>query len=145
MRIDQIQNLPIEINCLVAESKSEGFKFLERFVSEFANGTNRFDLPGEALFAVYIGGKLVGIGGVNQELHSNSYGIGRVRRLYISKNVRGVGIGKALMQEIECHAQKHFEELQLFTDSSKAADFYCALDYEPACQIKVSHRKRLNP
>lgn len=144
MHIERIYSLPTGFDALVSESKINGFHFLERLSSDFEQERNVFDALGEALFAAFIGEKLVGIGGVNLDPLNDACHIGRVRRLYVSKHVRGVGVGKALMSEIESHAAGYFDELQLFTDTKEAAAFYQSLGYQPAHQDRVSHHKKLS-
>ncbi|ASP38797.1 GNAT family N-acetyltransferase [Bacterioplanes sanyensis] len=143
MNIEKVTALPDGISKLATESTVQGFRFVERLISEFTQGKNRFDGDGEALFAAYLDGELVGIGGVNQDPYRCNADIGRVRRLYVMNHARSLGVGKALMQEIEQHASQYFDELQLFTDTSAAANFYSALGYSPVGLENISHQKAL--
>jgi hypothetical protein len=80
-----------DISHLVAESSMEGFRHMKRLVDEYENGTNRFDKLGEALFMAFDQDRIIGIGGLNQSLAD---GIGRIRRLYISRDI----VSKALAE-----------------------------------------------
>jgi hypothetical protein len=50
---------------LLIESEVSGYRFLRRVNDEWASGFNRFTRPGEALIAAEIGGRLVGVSGLN--------------------------------------------------------------------------------
>jgi hypothetical protein len=52
--VKQVTNLiDFDLIRLVDESKKEGFRFLERLVDEYKNGTNTFKQPGEVLYGVF--------------------------------------------------------------------------------------------
>ena len=62
--IERLQDLPSDaLGALVAESEEAGLRFVRRLLDEWASGANRFDRPGEALFAARVGGRLVGVCG----------------------------------------------------------------------------------
>src|SRR5947209_17682817 len=78
---------------LVAESERGGWRFVRRLADEWADGTNRFDRPGEALFGARAGGRLVGVCGLNIDPYATDAAIGRVRHLYVLADFRGRGVG----------------------------------------------------
>lgn len=119
-----------EIDMLVEESDHEGFRHLKRLVNEYQAGINRFDKQGEALFVAYAHNRIVGICGLTQDPYSQEGTIGRVRRLYVSKDFRGSGIGSLLMDEIMKEAKLHYRTLVLKTDNPIADKFYCSLGFE---------------
>ncbi|AYV66272.1 hypothetical protein C2I06_04965 [Niallia circulans] len=52
--IEQIKNLMnFELDSLVEQSKEEGFRFVERLVTDYKNEVNTFSNFGEILFGVY--------------------------------------------------------------------------------------------
>ena len=68
IHIQQIEDLMIyEHNYLVQESKEEGFNFLIKLKSEYKNKTNTFNKTGECLYGIFQEGKLIGIGGLNED------------------------------------------------------------------------------
>jgi hypothetical protein len=83
--VKQIINLfCVDLTHLVKESKEEGFRFLERLVSDYKNGTNNFNKPGEFLYGMFNKeGVLIAIGGLNIDPYSNEQRIGRLRRFYV--------------------------------------------------------------
>jgi hypothetical protein len=78
---------------LVAESEQDGWRFVRRLAEEWADGTNRFDRPGEALLAAWMDGALIGVCGLNVDPYAGEPTIGRVRRLYVLRRLRGRGSG----------------------------------------------------
>lgn len=140
--IIQKANVLPDVTQLIADSQSQGFRFLLRLVSDFDAKTNRFDKPGEALFTVSIDGENVAIGGINQDPLGQPK-LGRIRRVYVSSKHRGMGIGKELMQHIESWSRPYYDVLTLFTDTEAAARFYETLGYEAVNQKRISHSKKL--
>jgi hypothetical protein len=60
--VQRIQYLPIqEFTEMLAESKTTGFRAIERLVTDWETGVNRFDRPGEALFIARQGAPLARI------------------------------------------------------------------------------------
>lgn len=139
MRVENIVRLPSDITTLVLEGEQEGYRFLHRLVKEFADGSNRFNGRGECLLAVKEGGNLVAIGGLNIYDANTA----RLRRVFVRKQYRNRGIGKALVAALERNAVKCFKEVVLYTDSILAAQFYQSCGYNAANQPNVSHRKLL--
>lgn len=143
MLVERINALPDDIDGLLVQSIDEGFNFVCRLIADFDTGKNRFDQPGEALFVVLDGERLVAIGGVNIDPFESDSRIGRVRRVYVLPECRGSGVGRQLMGVIEAHAAKHFRQLNLYTDMVDAAQFYQRLGYAAVSLDRVSHQKKL--
>lgn len=117
----------VDVSKLVEESEAEGYRFLRRLVTQYEDGTNPFNQPGEVLYGVWDQqGHLVAIGGLNRDPYSNKEGVGRLRRFYISPNARRQGIGTKLLKEIIDFGRGHFKEIVVRTDSSMADAFYRA-------------------
>ena len=105
-RTVRLHELPLsEIQSLRLESQKQGHRFIARFVTEYKDGTNRFALPGEALFGVYDDERLIAIGGLNRDpfLENDSVvndGVGRVRHVYVLTEFRRQGVGTLLLESI---------------------------------------------
>ncbi len=140
--VKRVELLP-DISGLLVESRIEGFRFLERLVADYQSGANRFDQPGECLFAVFADDDCVAIGGLNID-PSGAASVGRVRRLYVGAAHRKYGLGRALMVEIEAAAKDSFSELCLFTDTERASTFYETIGYQRVNESAVSHRKLID-
>src|SRR5438128_1732301 len=100
---------------LVAESEREGLAFLRRLVKEWESGDNRFDQPGEALFAAVSGDGVVGVCGLNVDPYLPAGRVGRVRHLYVAAGFRRRGIGAGLVAAVILAARGAFDRLRLRT------------------------------
>ena len=94
------RDIPILVDELLSESERAGARFVRRLVDEWANGANRFDRPGEALFGAWIGDRLVGVGGLNVDPYARDERVGRVRHLYVLSDFRRLGVARRLMAQI---------------------------------------------
>ena len=139
MEIKTITELPESFAVLEQESKILGFNFLEKMKLEWHSGKNRFNRPGEALLAAFKNGRLIAIGGVNIDPYLCDKKIGRVRHLYVLREFRSFGIGKALVQKLADHSRLHFEMLRLRTDTKEASQFYERIGFVPTQNDSASH------
>jgi len=121
-RLDELR--PESINSLVAESEQAGHGFVRRLAEEFSSGRNRFDRPGEALFAATLRGRMVGVCGLNIDPYASAPAVGRVRHLYVLIEHRHLGVGRQLVGEIIRVARESFETLRLRTNNPAAARLY---------------------
>ncbi|GAB6529351.1 GNAT family N-acetyltransferase [Bacillus cereus] len=127
MHIQQIENLmKYEFKYLVQESKEEGFKFLKKLINEYENELNTFNKSGECLYGIFQGEKLIGIGGLNADPYTENNKIGRLRRFYIAKDYRRIGLGKLLLNKLLSHTEKYFKVVVLHTDTKQGDVFYTA-------------------
>ena len=85
------------LGALVAESERAGSRFVRRLVDEWVTDANRFDRPGEALFAAWVDGQLVAVCGLNVDPYSAEDRVGRVRHLYVLSAFRRLGVGRQLV------------------------------------------------
>ncbi len=114
------------MNHLVEESKEEGFNFLLKLINEYESEKNTFSKTGECLYGIFQEDKLIGIGGLNQNPYTKDNKIGRLRRFYILKDYRRIGLGKLLLKQLLRHAEKYFHVVVLHTDTKQGDEFYCA-------------------
>ncbi|MBW3494366.1 MULTISPECIES: GNAT family N-acetyltransferase [Bacillus] len=118
--------LKYEVNHLVQESKEEGFNFLIKLINEYESKRNTFSKTGECLYGIFRGDTLIGIGGLNQDPYTKDNKIGRLRRFYISKDYRRIGLGKLLLKQLLRHAEKYFHVVVLHSDTKQGDEFYSA-------------------
>ncbi|WP_078433733.1 GNAT family N-acetyltransferase [Metabacillus halosaccharovorans] len=130
-RVKQINDLfRYDLNSLITRSKEEGFRFIERLVNDYKNGSNTFNNSGEALFGVFNEKEeLIAIGGLNIDPFSQKQYIGRLRRFYVMKEYRRNGIGSLLIKKIINEAVKYYKILVLHTDTKQADLFYSSLGF----------------
>ena len=142
MDIRRLHEIPESVHSLAEIASAEGHNNVLTLLQEYESGLNRFNKPGEALFAAYENGRIVGIGGVNVDPYETAEEVARVRRLYVIPEARRRGVASRLMWHIEAvAARQHFRRIQLFTASSAAGDFYQRLGYSATTRHKVSHEK----
>ena len=73
--IERLSGEPADrLGALVAESERQGFRFVRRLVDEWRSGANRFDRPGEVLFAARAGDDVIGVCGLNIDPHADDPG-----------------------------------------------------------------------
>jgi GNAT superfamily N-acetyltransferase len=145
--IDRVHELPADgLAELVADSERSGCRFVRRLLDEWAAGVNRFDRPGEALFAAVADGRVVGVCGLNVDPYAASPRVGRVRRLYVLSSRRRAGVGRRLVAEVVAAARGVFDRLRLRTENPEAARFYERLGFRPCVgQDDCTHLLELSP
>jgi len=121
-----------ELTPLIAESESEGWRFVRRFADELNSGTNCFSRPGEALFVARMGKSVVGICGINIDPYASDETTGRVRRLYVLRAYRGKEIGRRLVRAVVAAAAGRFQRLRVRTENPDAGRLYERLGFHPA-------------
>ena len=136
MTIERISDLAAgQVAALVAESETQGSRFVRRLAEDWASGANRFDRPGEALFVARDEGRIVGVGGLNVDPYAAEPTVGRVRHLYVLTAYRRLGIGRRIVEEIIETARGRFERLHLSTSNPAAARFYERLGFHPRADV----------
>ncbi len=143
MKVKVIRDLPEDFDTLLSESVEEGFEFLQKLKSEWDDKTNRFDLDGEFLLAVFKKKQCIGIGGLNLDPYLNDPMIGRVRHFYILREFRGKGAGKKLLQDIM--RRSSFDRVRLRAMTEDAAKFYEKMGFEISNEENTTHAWRPLP
>jgi len=146
-RIERLAGSPIGVlDALIAESEAEGLRLLRRLVGEWSSGAERFDGPGEGLFAAWQAGRAVGVCGLAQDVYARAPGVSRVRHLYVAQAARRLGVGAALMREVIQAARGAFDVLRLRTRNPAAAALYERLGFRPAPETAdATHVMELAP
>lgn len=139
LKIQEIDKLGHEIDPLASEAGEQGFAFMDRFRREWLDGSNRFDGVGEGYYAAFLDGRLVGLGGLNQDPYQADPAVGRVRHLYVLSDARRAGIGRALVEQIVARARERFALLRLRTTTTPGALFYEKLGFLPVDRQDATH------
>ena len=130
--IYRLRDLPLTaVVTLVTESERSGLRFVRRLTDEWVSGANRFDQPGEGLFAAMVDGHVVGLCGLNVDPYTAEGRVGRVRHLYVMEASRRHGIGRRLVAEVIAAARDSFDRLRLRTANPEAARLYEGLGFAP--------------
>jgi ribosomal protein S18 acetylase RimI-like enzyme len=118
-----------DISELITASQAENFRHMQRLYDDFQSGKNRFDKPGEMLFLAKIGDKTIGVCGLNRyDYHGEN--VARLRRMYVLKEYRRLGIARKLTEEIIKNARQNFDTIVLKTDNPGAFAFYKSLGFK---------------
>jgi GNAT superfamily N-acetyltransferase len=141
--------LPIQLHFpgfakLQIEAQAEGCLFIDRLYIEWADGSNRYQGPGEALIGAMVDGKLVAVGGLNCDPFAGQPDIGRLRRIYVRSAWRRRGIGEAIVLELIRRARVHFSCLRLRAENDEAARLYERLGFSPIPDPDATHILRLD-
>ena len=146
VQVSRISELDeVAIAHLLAESQSQGFRLVERLVQDFSTGVNRFDRAGEVLFAASLEGRVVGIGGLNQDPYCNDPKVGCFRHLYVESVWRPQGIGRLLVGQIVDEASKHYQLLTLRTNTLAGDRFYQRLGFKTVpTWVHTTHHLQLS-
>lgn len=83
---------------LFRQSHQEGFDIQGRLDRAWKSGANRFDGPGEALFAAEHEGRIIAICGRSRD--PREHGVLQLRHGYVMPEWRDLGVGSALMQKL---------------------------------------------
>jgi len=139
IEIEEARALPEGLDQLVAVSEAEGFHMLERLERRWRSGENRFDGPGEGLFAAREAGRLLGVAGVCRDPYLGDPRVGRVRHVYVDPAARRHGVGGALVRAAMARAASVFGRLRLRTDTEEGNRFYRVLGFGPSQEDGATH------
>ncbi|MCK1970652.1 GNAT family N-acetyltransferase [Franconibacter sp. IITDAS19] len=122
------------------ESQALGFNMLNRLSTHWQDGSNLFSAPGETLLGAFLGDALVGVCGLNRDPYDETPRAGRVRHLYVSHPVRGVGVGHVLLSSVTQHAREFFDYLNIRAPQT-AFRFYQRAGFTPVeAHPQITHR-----
>lgn len=128
---------------LLEESLLNNFGMLRRLETNWDNGSNRFDDPGETLIGAWVGSDLAGVCGLNIDPYLRQDREGRVRHLYVAQAHRRAGIGRSLVGAVIEAAKSHFATLNVRAPT-ETHPFYESLGFEAADDDAfITHRLML--
>ena len=132
--------LPIPgMDVLNAEARSEGYRFIDKLLGEWASAKNRFDAPGEILCGHLEQDLLVAVGGLNLDPFAGDPETGRIRRVYVRPAWRNKGIGRALVTTLIGHARMTFHCVRLRTMNGEAAHLYERIGFSTLEDPNATH------
>lgn len=128
--IQRVHSLPAEIGeALASAAQQERFKPIQWLQDEWDSGANCFAEPGEAFYAAYAEGRLVGVCGLNRDPYDRRATCGRLRRLYVHPAFRRMGVGRRLVGRVVAEAGEHFDAVRLRTLDKHSAEFFEAVGF----------------
>jgi GNAT superfamily N-acetyltransferase len=139
VRILPLTNLPAGIEALRAESVEEGFRLVDRLITEWHARTNRFDRPGEVFLGAYLGDDRVGVGGLYRDPYTEQERVGRLRHLYVTRRARRHGVASTMVRQLLDRAEGVFDVVRLTTQTEEAAAFYARSGFAAIRDGTASH------
>lgn len=130
---------PPDLGTLVDLATQEGHPFVLRTVTEWIDGTNRFDLPGEGFFLAVDDATPVGVCGLNVDPFIGDATVGRLRHLYVAPTHRGKGVARRLVESCLELAAGRFRLVRLRTFDPVADRFYRAIGFETVNEPRATH------
>lgn len=122
-RVHQID--PLAWAPLLAASEAEGWHMISRLLDEWRSGANRYEQPGESLWAwIDAHGQVIAVGGLNVEPPPGRPGTGRMRRFYVHPDWRSHGLARRLVNAVLTSAQGHFTRLHVNCEGADSASFW---------------------
>lgn len=89
---------------LAAEAGAEGFRFADRLVAAWTAGVHRFAGSGEVWLEARRLDVLLGFGGLSRDPYTDVPGVGRLRHLFVRRQSRRCGVGRALATSLLARA-----------------------------------------
>lgn len=129
------------LKALAAEASTEGFQFVDRLISEWNTGVNRFSKPGEKLLGVFDGESVVAIGGLNRDPYAQQDHVGRLRHIYVQPSCRRLGVGRKLVAALLEDLDERFERVRLRTSTTVASRFYEACEFRSSEEADATHER----
>lgn len=139
MKILQISILPYDFAELIRASELEGFTFIKRLSTEWANSANRFDGAGEFLLASSSGDKTIGICGINIDPYLSDSTVARLRHLYVLPAFRSKRVGSDLVCECLGRSKLCFNSVRLRVPDIRTGVFYENLGFEAISDASATH------
>jgi N-acetylglutamate synthase-like GNAT family acetyltransferase len=112
---------------------------LDRLVSDWHSGLNRFDRTGEQFLLAFAGNRVVGVGGLNHDPYVESAEIGRLRHLYVLNDWRRKGVGRALVERLLQSARGTFTIVRTRARTKEASVFYDLCGFSGIHDDAASH------
>lgn len=130
--------LPDGFEALRLEADREGHNNMSRLAAERSAGEPFF----VALLAAYVGGELVGIGGLTAEPEPSDEPALRMRRFYVRPAARRGGIGRTLASALIQEALDQAPLITVHAGDAAAARFWEAQGFTPVEGLAWSHELR---
>ena len=131
--------LPPDIDGLGREARRQGYGSIDRLISEWQDGSNRFAGSGECLFAVHSDRQLVGIGGMTREPSDAS--MMRMRRFYVDAAMRGRGVGRLLAETLLDAVPEGTAGVTVNAGTADAAAFWLRMGFTPEVADGYTHAR----
>jgi GNAT superfamily N-acetyltransferase len=119
--------LPDEMRQLDEDARRDGYRMVAKLKREWDSDTNRFDREGERLLIAWVDGRIAGVGGMTRDpIDADAL---RMRRFYVHKSRRRLGIGRQLANELLGHAGLYHRSVVVNAGTANAPAFWEAIGF----------------
>jgi ribosomal protein S18 acetylase RimI-like enzyme len=117
----------------------EGYNIINRLITEYDSGKNKFDGKGEKLIGFIMDEMIVALCGLNIEPTNIRYG--RIRRLYVLPAYRNQnqGIGTELVNHLITYAKHYFEGIVVHIGKLPISHFYESIGFNSMINPSYTH------
>ncbi len=129
--------LPPGLGALLAQAREGGFDWIASLPDDWA--VRPFTDAGEGLFVVFAGRDLVAIAAISADPFVQAPDTGRLKYIYVSRDLRGFGIADRLVRACLKRAGPHWRRIRLHTDNPVAARLYARYGFEPVNEHRATH------
>jgi GNAT superfamily N-acetyltransferase len=138
------EELPEHIELLAQQARSEGYNHIERLVSEWRQGIERFNADGCVLiYGIVSDGfrqpKIVGIGGLTRNFDPSNDSL-RMRRFFVAPEHRRKGYGRIIASALIQEAVAAGHRVVLHAGDDRAARFWESVGFAPEVSEHHTHR-----
>ncbi len=137
------RTLPTNIEGLQRDARRHGYGSIDRLISEWQEGSNRFARTGECLLAIRSDRRLVGIGGMTIEPADAS--MMRMRRFYVDAAMRGRGVGRLLAETLLDAVPGGTAGVTVNAGMADAAAFWLRMGFTPEVADGYTHARLFAP
>lgn len=131
-----------DISTITQAANAERYDIVNRLVTDYDSGENKFDKEGEKLVGFLLDDKVVALCGLNIEPTNGRYG--RIRRLYVLPEYRNQGIGTQLVRYLIAYAGHNFKGVVVNIGKLSIDNFYKLMGFRSVINSSFTHILRLS-
>jgi GNAT superfamily N-acetyltransferase len=132
--------LPHGFEDLQADAVGNGYRHLTRLAAEFQQSPTMF----YAVFAGYLDGRLAGIGALTDEPALSLGSAWRLRRLYVQRTFRRLGVARAIVMALLQEATGNVSTVTVHAGNDIASRFWEAMEFRPVPGKAWSHETAIS-
>jgi GNAT superfamily N-acetyltransferase len=129
--------LPHGFEDLQADALADGHRHLMRLATELEQSPTMF----HAIFAGDVEGRLAGIGAMTDEPALTLGSAWRLRRLYVHRNFRRLGVARSIVMALLQEASGNVSTVTVHAGNDGASRFWEAIGFHPVAGKAWSHER----
>ena len=134
--LERVSNrFPYGFEDLKADARADGHRHLVRLAAELEQSPTMF----HAIFAGYVDGRFAGIGAMTDEPALTLGSAWRLRRLYVHRNFRRLGVARTIVMALLREATGNVSTVTVHAGNDGASRFWEAIGFRPVAGKAWSH------